>query len=76
MKISINKYEVDGEITLEKNIKIRGKMPIKVEPFIHQIKAFEFACNMFGIAGGGINDDTLRSVWQEDHEKAKPFKQE
>ena len=28
-------------------------MPIKVTPFQHQRDAFDFACGLFGLAGGG-----------------------
>ena len=28
------------------------KFPIKVTPFAHQRKAYEFACRLFGLEGG------------------------
>jgi len=28
-------------------------MPVKAEPFEHQVRAFEFACRLFGTEGGG-----------------------
>ena len=58
-------------------MKVEEKMAIKVAPYEHQIKAFQFVCYMFGIVEGGGNDDgVLSSMWQDDQEKAKPFKQE
>lgn len=28
------------------------EMPVRVQPFEHQVRAFEFACRLFGLNGG------------------------
>ena len=44
-------------------------MPIRATPYRHQIEAFNFACELFGLLeGGGLDDASdgeMRSVWKE-----------
>lgn len=59
-------FKDEEDMILKKKRKVQEKMALKIEPYKHQIKAFEFVSDMFGIDEGGVSDDSeLSSVWQE-----------
>ena len=51
-------------------------MPIRVTPYTHQTEAYNFACRLFGLDGGGDEDDDhMRELQQKNPTETKSNKE-